>query len=60
LANAAAAAAYAELPLPTTREEAWRFTDLRDFDPNAFLTERRPGRRTATELQRGCIETATQ
>jgi Fe-S cluster assembly protein SufD len=27
---------YRALPLPTTREEAWRFTDLRGFDPDAF------------------------
>jgi Fe-S cluster assembly protein SufD len=36
LANPAAAAAYAELPLPTTQDEAWRFTDLKGFDPDAF------------------------
>jgi len=36
LADARAAAAYAELPLPDTTEEAWRFTDLRGFDPAAF------------------------
>ena len=36
MANAEAAARYAELPLPTTTEEAWRFTDLRGFDPEAF------------------------
>ena len=27
---------YAELSLPATTEEAWRFTDLRGFDPDAF------------------------
>ena len=27
---------YAELPVPDTREEPWRFTDLRGFDPDAF------------------------
>jgi Fe-S cluster assembly protein SufD len=27
---------YRRLPLPTTAEEAWRFTDLRGFDPDAF------------------------
>src|SRR3954447_26444708 len=27
---------YKALPLPTTTEEAWRFTDLRGFDPDAF------------------------
>jgi Fe-S cluster assembly protein SufD len=36
LTRAAAAARYAELPLPTTSEEAWRFTDLRGFDPDSF------------------------
>ncbi|HEX7310067.1 MAG TPA: hypothetical protein VF232_02715, partial [Gaiellaceae bacterium] len=27
---------YEALPLPTTRDEAWRFTDLKGFDPDAF------------------------
>ena len=27
---------YRSLPLPDTSMEAWRFTDLRDFDPDAF------------------------
>jgi len=27
---------YRELPLPTTSDEHWRFTDLRGFDPEAF------------------------
>jgi Fe-S cluster assembly protein SufD len=31
-----ALAAYEALPIPDTTEEHWRFTDLRDFDPNAF------------------------
>ncbi len=30
---------YAELPLPTTKDEAWRFTDLKGFDPDAFTAE---------------------
>ena len=30
---------YRALPLPTTREEAWRFTDLRGFDPDAFAQD---------------------
>jgi Fe-S cluster assembly protein SufD len=29
---------YRELPLPDTSVEAWRFTDLRGFDPDAFET----------------------
>jgi len=39
--NAEALERYQELPLPDTTEEHWRFTDLRDFDPEAFQT--RPG-----------------
>jgi Fe-S cluster assembly protein SufD len=31
-----AAGLYESLPLPTTSEEHWRFTDLRGFDPSAF------------------------
>jgi Fe-S cluster assembly protein SufD len=27
---------YRALPLPTTKDESWRFTDLRGFDPDAF------------------------
>ena len=27
---------YRALPLPTTRDEHWRFTDLRGFDPDGF------------------------
>lgn len=36
MANASALERYRELPLPDTTEEAWRFTDLRGFDPDAF------------------------
>ncbi len=36
MARAEAAARYAELPVPDTTEEAWRFTDLRGFDPDSF------------------------
>jgi hypothetical protein len=28
--------AYNALPAPTTRDEAWRFTDLKGFDPESF------------------------
>ena len=27
---------YAALPLPTTQDESWRFTDLKGFDPDSF------------------------
>jgi Fe-S cluster assembly protein SufD len=29
---------YRALPLPTTTEEHWRFTDLKGFDPDAFAS----------------------
>jgi Fe-S cluster assembly protein SufD len=29
---------YRELPLPDTTQEAWRFTDLKGFDPDAFVS----------------------
>jgi hypothetical protein len=28
---------YEALPMPTTTDESWRFTDLRGFDPDAFV-----------------------
>jgi Fe-S cluster assembly protein SufD len=34
--RAAAVARYQSLPLPDTAQEAWRFTDLSGFDPDAF------------------------
>ena len=34
--RAAALKRYQELPLPTTSEEGWRFTDLTGFDPDAY------------------------
>ena len=30
---------YRSLPLPDTSMEAWRFTDLRGFDPDAFAQD---------------------
>ena len=42
MANAEAAARYAELPMPTTHEDAWRFTDLKGFDPGSFSQEPPP------------------
>ena len=29
---------YRALPMPTTQEEAWRFTDLKGFDPDALAS----------------------
>src|SRR3954452_19382350 len=34
---------YRALPLPTTSEEPWRFTDLRGFDPDPFSTRGEAG-----------------
>jgi Fe-S cluster assembly protein SufD len=34
--RADAAARYAELPLPDTTQEHWRFTDLKGFDPDGY------------------------
>jgi Fe-S cluster assembly protein SufD len=36
--RSAAATRYAELPLPTTTDEHWRFTDLKGFDPDSFVS----------------------
>ena len=36
LSRADLAARYRALPVPTTNEEHWRFTDLSGFDPDAF------------------------
>ena len=35
----AALARYQELPVPDTTQEAWRFTNLRGFDPNTYDAE---------------------
>ena len=37
--RAAARERYDALPVPSNREEAWRYTNLRGFDPDAFTTE---------------------
>ena len=36
--KAEALEAYRSLPLPTTADEHWRFTDLKSFDPDTFVT----------------------
>jgi Fe-S cluster assembly protein SufD len=38
MSRAEALERYRALPVPTTSEEAWRFTDLAGFDPDAFAT----------------------
>jgi Fe-S cluster assembly protein SufD len=43
---------YRALPLPTTSDEAWRFTDLKGFDPDAFVSNGQvPGSDTRTMLE---------
>jgi Fe-S cluster assembly protein SufD len=37
---------YRELPLPTTKDEPWRFTDLKGFDPDAYVSDRQIGGQT--------------
>ena len=36
MTKAAALERYRELPLPDTTQEAWRFTNLKGFDPDGF------------------------
>ena len=44
---------YRELPLPTTQDEHWRFTDLAGFDPEAWTTDGGPtGCRAAVSKRR--------
>jgi Fe-S cluster assembly protein SufD len=59
---------YAELALPATTEEAWRFTDLTGFDPDAFAlnghapvpgTRTRPGE-TMLDIDAAGIVTVTE
>jgi Fe-S cluster assembly protein SufD len=38
MARAEALEAYRALPLPSTTDEHWRFTDLAGFDPDAFVS----------------------
>ena len=48
---------YRSLPLPDTSMEAWRFTDLHGFDPDAFGENGHvPGTVPATEVQRDMLE----
>src|SRR6266545_7503618 len=44
---------YRALPLPTTSEEAWRFTDLSGFDPDAFVSN---GQVRGTVPVKGLVE----
>jgi Fe-S cluster assembly protein SufD len=37
---------YRALPLPTTTDEPWRFTDLKGFDPDAYVSDGQVGGQT--------------
>jgi Fe-S cluster assembly protein SufD len=39
---------YQSLPFPTTKDEHWRFTDLRGFDPDAFVQNGHRGQTPAS------------
>jgi Fe-S cluster assembly protein SufD len=61
--RAAAAARYAELPIPGTTEEHWRFTDLKGFDPDSFTANGQvpvPGTETMLELDAAGLATVTE
>jgi Fe-S cluster assembly protein SufD len=41
---------YEALPLPTTADEHWRFTDLKDFDPDSFSADGDRGAKPAPPM----------
>ena len=41
---------YRQLPLPTASDEHWRFTDLKDFDPEAFSSDGAAGAALAPSM----------
>src|SRR5918997_514381 len=45
---------YRALPMPSTTDEHWRFTDLRGFDPEAFVSN---GRVSGSDPKTGLPET---
>jgi Fe-S cluster assembly protein SufD len=54
---------YNELPLPSTSDEHWRFTDLRGFDPEAYAVEAevaRPVTDSMLEIDAAGIADATE
>jgi Fe-S cluster assembly protein SufD len=51
---------YKALPLPSTADEHWRFTDLRGFDPDAFAQNGHvPGSEPGTGPEQSMLEIAT-
>jgi Fe-S cluster assembly protein SufD len=57
LSREEALARYRALELPTTKDEHWRFTDLRGFDPDAFPPGSDPG--TSLEETRSLLQLDT-
>jgi Fe-S cluster assembly protein SufD len=53
--RAAARERYAELPVPTNREEAWRYTSLRGFDPDVYEAQDAGLQLTEAELPEGVV-----
>jgi Fe-S cluster assembly protein SufD len=51
LSRAEARKRYEALPLPTTADEHWRFTDLRGFDPESFTAAPAAGAAGAATLE---------
>ena len=47
--RAAARELYAALPVPSNRDEAWRYTNLRGFDPDGY--DRQPATLTLSEAE---------
>jgi Fe-S cluster assembly protein SufD len=47
---------YRALPLPTTSDEPWRFTDLKGFDPDAFISNGHLGGRTPDAAAASMLE----
>ena len=50
---------YRELPLPTTKDEHWRFTDLRGFDPDGWDAAAAESSEVASLLELDVAATAT-
>jgi hypothetical protein len=47
---------YRALPLPTTTDEPWRFTDLKGFDPDTFVSNGHVGGQTPAAAAGSMLE----
>ena len=50
---------YNALPLPTTKDEHWRFTDLKGFDPDGWDAASAPAAAPASLLELDVAASAT-